>query len=145
MVIGSIYNSPINSSYNKNNDCDLFEHIQKNIRNLSLDNHIIVGGDFNARVGDAKDYFEENQSDIEYLSLPQNYQICKCKKKRTNQDEHKNKYGEKLTELAITSNMKILNGRTIGDLLGKYTYIGYNGASTVDYVLCSEEILNYKS
>ena len=37
--------------------------------------------------------------------------------------------------------MKILNGRILGDLLGKYTYIGYKGVSTVDYVLGSESLL----
>ena len=37
--------------------------------------------------------------------------------------------------------MKILNGRTLGDLMGKYTYVGYNGLSTVDYVLGSENLL----
>ena len=41
--------------------------------------------------------------------------------------------------------MRILNGRTLGDLMGKFTYIGYNGISTVDYVLGSENflMLNY--
>ena len=37
--------------------------------------------------------------------------------------------------------MRILNGRTLGDFLGKFTYIGYNGVSTVDYVLASEFFL----
>ena len=63
------------------------------------------------------------------------------KKLRSNQNQHKNTYGEKLIDLAISSNMKILNGRILGDLMGKYTYIGYNGVSMVDYVLGSETLL----
>ena len=37
--------------------------------------------------------------------------------------------------------MRILNGRTLGDFLGKFKYIGYNGVSTVEYVLASENVL----
>ena len=43
--------------------------------------------------------------------------------------------------MSISTSMRILNGRTIGDLQGKFTYIGYNGFSTIDYVLASENIL----
>ena len=37
--------------------------------------------------------------------------------------------------------MKILNGRTLGDLYGKFTYQTPTGASVVDYVVASEELL----
>ena len=40
--------------------------------------------------------------------------------------------------------MRILNGRTIGDLQGKFTYFGYNGVITIDYVLASENFLTQK-
>ena len=140
-IIGGIYNSPINSSYTKSNDVDIFEKIQDKIMTFPKKDYILVGGDFNARVGNMQDFIEEDEDDLEFLDLPQNYQIDRFKKLRSNQDQHKNTYGHKLIELAISSKMKILNGRTLGDLMGKFTYIGYNGISTVDYVLGSENLL----
>ena len=83
-----------------------------------------------------QDYIDENDEDLALLNLPQNYQIDRYQKPRSNQDQHKNTYGEKLIELAISSRLKFLNGRTLGDLMGKYTYIGYHGISTVD-CLCT--------
>ena len=53
-----------------------------------------------------------------------------------------NSYGGKL--LSITTRMRILNGRTIGDLRGKFTFFGYHGVRTIDYVLASENILTQK-
>ena len=131
-IIGGIYNSPINSSFTKTNDIDIFDKIQDKFLTFSPNDYIMCGGDFNASVGNMQDFIEENDDDVELLNLPQNYQIDRYKKLRSNQDEHKNTYGDKLIELAVTSKMKILNGRILGNLLGKYTYIGYNGISTVD-------------
>ena len=67
--------------------------------------------------------------------------MSQFKKFRCNQDQHKNSFGEKLIDMATSTNLKILNGRTLGDLEGRYTYVGYNGLSTVDYVLGSENLL----
>ena len=78
---------------------------------------------------------------MKLLNFPQNYQVDRYRKLRSNQDQHTNVYGQKLIELSISSKMKILNGRILGDLMGKFTYIGYNGISTVDYVLGSENFL----
>ena len=80
--------------------------------------YVLIGGDFNARVGNMQDYIEENEEDLNFLNLPQNYQFDKYKIPRSNQDQHKNEYGLKLIELALSSNMKILNGRIIGDIMG---------------------------
>ena len=48
---------------------------------------------------------------------------------------------KKLVDLAISPKMRILNGRTLCDFLGKFTYMGYNGVGLVDYVLASENFL----
>jgi hypothetical protein len=37
--------------------------------------------------------------------------------------------------------MRILNGRVIGDLFGKYTCHKQTGSSVVDYIIFSEELL----
>ena len=44
--------------------------------------------------------------------------------------------------LCQESGLRILNGRTIGDLSGKFTCITYNGCSVVDYILVSNDLVN---
>ena len=38
--------------------------------------------------------------------------------------------------------MCIINGRTVGDLIGKYTCHEYNGSSTVDYFIIHTDIID---
>ena len=116
--------------------------IQEKLLTLTQNDFIVLGGDFNARTGNEQDIIDETDDEIELLNLPQNYKISTIKKHRCNKDQHKNSYGDKLIDLATSANLKILNGRTLGDLEGRYTYIGYNGLSTVDYVLASENMLS---
>ena len=108
---------------------------------LPEDDYVILGGDFNARTNKIPDYANENDKDTTFLTLPENYKLDEFTKSRNNQDIHTNTYGEKLIDFAISTKMRILNGRTLGDFLGKFTYIGYNGVSVVDYVLASENFL----
>ena len=44
-----------------------------------------------------------------------------------------NEYGKRLPELCIGIELRILNGRILGDLEGKLTCHKWNGSSTVDY------------
>ena len=42
----------------------------------------------------------------------------------------------------MINNLKILNGRKIGDLIGKYTCHHYNGSSTVDYIITETDLFD---
>ena len=53
-----------------------------------------------------------------------------------------NNSGKHLLNLCKESGLRILNGRTIGDLQGKHTCITYNGCSVIDYMLVSIELLD---
>ena len=108
---------------------------------FSRNDYIIIGGDFNSRTGTLNDYVNESENDSNYIYLPQEYDFDKFTKTRNNQDIHTNLYGEKLINFTISTKMRILNGRTLGDYIEKYTYIGHNGVSVVDYVLASEAFL----
>ena len=108
---------------------------------FSPNDYIIIGGDFNARTGVLPDYIHENPKYINFLNLPDSYNIDKFTKTRNNQDLHINLYGEKLIDFAISTKLRILNGRALGDLMGRFTYIGYNGVSVVDYTLASENFI----
>ena len=52
-----------------------------------------------------------------------------------------NNSGKLLLNLCIEASLKILNGRTVGDLQGKYTCKIYNGCSLVDYTLALTNLM----
>ena len=142
--LGVIYNSPINSSYTKKQTNDFYCELQNKLTTFSSNEYVLIGGDFNARTGMLNDYIDENESDRNFINLPDEYEIDQFTRKRNNQDIHTNSYGEKLIDFSISTKMRILNGRTLGDFQGKITYIGYNGVSTIDYILASESFLMRK-
>ena len=57
---------------------------------------------------------------------------------RYNQDKICNERGESITDLSISSKLRISNGRKTGDSIGYFTCHKYNGSSVVDYCLVSE-------
>ena len=52
-----------------------------------------------------------------------------------------NSRGRNLLEICTALNLRIFNGRIVGDLEGKKTCFHYNGSSVVDYVIGSKAIL----
>jgi hypothetical protein len=54
-----------------------------------------------------------------------------------------NNRGKQLLEFCVTTKLRILNGRVIGDLFGKYTCHKPTGSSVVDYIILSEELLTH--
>ena len=56
---------------------------------------------------------------------------------RQNLDRISNKYGEYLLSLCKSVQLRICNGRKLGDILGAYTCYTPNGQSCVDYCLVS--------
>ena len=50
---------------------------------------------------------------------------------RNSQDKKYNTNDRHLADLFMVNNLKILNGRKIGDLTGKYTCHQYNGSNVV--------------
>lgn len=71
----------------------------------------IVGGDFNARMGEGWGGVNDQGNGIE----------------RTSQDKVKNREGKLVEEWAVEEGWEILNGCTEGEKDGKNTYIGYRG------------------
>jgi len=50
--------------------------------------------------------------------------------------------GKELLDVCIAHQLRVLNGRTLGDLSGNFTCFTPNGASAVDYAIVSESALN---
>ena len=53
---------------------------------------------------------------------------------RKSEDKSTNPYGSEFLSLVLNNNLIILNGRTLGDLSGSFTFIKPNGSSVVDYL-----------
>ena len=76
--------------------------------------------------------------------LPNNYITDSVHVLRNTQvHQNTNNYGKSITELCSDSQLRILNGRTLGDSVGKATYVNYSGVTINDYCICSASFLKY--
>ncbi|VDI81765.1 Hypothetical predicted protein [Mytilus galloprovincialis] len=60
---------------------------------------------------------------------------------RKSRDQKIDQRGKEVLDFCISKQIRILNGRVLGDNFGNFTCYTPNGASVVDYVAVSEEIL----
>ena len=104
-------------------------------------------GDFNSRKGQLDDTPEFNLGAVpftdSFVEEPdfQDTTIHLSSKKLHSMDQTTNKYGRSLTNICISHNLRFLNGRMQGDMLGKFTRHKFNGASTTDYAILSQSLL----
>ena len=61
---------------------------------------------------------------------------------RSSKDKTHNSNSKAFLDLVIAEDLRILNGRTLGDLKGEFTCLKYNGNSVVDYMAVSCDITN---
>ncbi|XP_024874051.1 trichohyalin-like [Temnothorax curvispinosus] len=85
---------------------------------------VLIGGDFNARIGDEGTINWENS----------NREI-----RRKSRDKIKNAEGRTMLELIEEEGWSILNGNMEGDEAGEWTYIGACGNSVIDYGIVNAE------
>ena len=138
--IACVYNSPKNSTYTKSN---VLHFIDKQLAKFSELDQIIIWGDFHSRIGTTTDFIAEDRKDLDFL--PESYELDTLTTHRNNEDVSLNSYGEQLIQFCIASKLRVLNGRTRGDLQGHFTYFGYQDCSTVDLVLASKNIFQTSS
>ena len=112
----------INREDNTQNYEDTYSLLYKQIASFDDNDAILVGGDFNARTGTLKDFIENENNENNYLPVPECFINETFSRSRVNQDKKVNKFGYELRDICIGANLRILNGRTLGDLTGKYTY-----------------------
>lgn len=111
---------------NWRNDFYLLENLMDS---LNPSNFCIVG-DLNARIADFQvidSHFLINSPCISSI--------------RVSQDKVMNDEGRRLKELIENIGGVILNGRTINDTEGSYTYLSNRGNSVIDYCICSVNFL----
>lgn len=134
------YIIPATSFYVDQSEDDILENIEKDIISYSRQGSIVLCGDLNARTGSEPDFILNDTNDI-HLPMYDNYNSDIIQEKRYSYDTKVDSRGKQLLDLCIASKLRILNGRTWGDLNGKYTCIKPMGNSIVDYVIMSENLL----
>ena len=95
---------------------------------------MLLAGDFNARTSNYPDAVNDD-SDIIIPIYSDDSIPC-----RNNLDHTLDSRGKHLLEICIQSQLRILNGRCLGDTLGNFTCHNYNGSSVVDYSIVSENL-----
>lgn len=131
------YIPPQYSTYHVEQNIDFLELIERDISSYKNKGYVLLLGDFNARTASGPDFIAHD--DDNYLPLNEDYKIDNITMRRTSQDTKLCSRGRELLDLCISSRLRILNGRTFGDLTGKFTSYQYNGSSVIDYCLLSEE------
>ena len=126
---------------------DLSEHIfsqlTTEISYFQSLGEVLISGDFNARTGDLTDFIPHDSTTETFSDcpLPLDYSPDPTLP-RSNTDNQTNLHGELLTTLCKTLNLRILNGRFMGDSLGYCTFYNFNGSSCVDYMLATNRVLH---
>ena len=122
-------------------DSDALDAIVRDINSYKNDGSILLCGDLNSRTGSDTDFIINDDDDDGHIPLDPDYIIDAKVTKRESEDSKVDERGKQLNEVCIASRLRILNGRTLGDLLGQFTCQKPTGASVVDYFIASEEIL----
>ena len=137
IYLGTVYLSPPN--YERNNNDDLISEIEAEMLSFSQKGGIIVQGDYNARTGEIQEVVMND--DTTFLPVPEDYEIDSQFFRHSQDSGTVNSRGRNLLEICTALNLRIFNGRIVGDLEGKKTCFHYNGSSVVDYVIGSKAIL----
>lgn len=100
-----------------------WEEVKNKVREIAeekMNESLIIGRDFNARIAG------ENDEEEWYI-------------KRRSKDRVTNSRGREILNLVAEIRGRILNGTTEGDKEGNYTYVGPRGGSVIDYVIVNEK------
>ena len=135
-----LYFSPEYSTYTQSLDYDLFDILEREIVKYQKHGKILIGGDFNARVGTENDFISQDSDN--HLPLFDSYIIDSIPLQRRSYDHVLNTRGKQLLNLCVQCGLRFLNGRMLGDSLGQYTSHQPSGSNVIDYFIASESILS---
>ena len=124
IILINVYDSPETSSYKQrkksngtyNNTLDSLSDF---LTSIKTGTNLIIAGDFNARTGNLNSFTRNNDSPYHNLCNGDFYRKSHpVNINRASKDKKVNERGNKLLEFATEWNIAILNGCTIGDVLG---------------------------
>ena len=129
---GSVY-------YRRRPDTNLFDSLNSDILKFNQLGDVMISGDLNSHVGTKADTFTKNEV-ADHLNLLPGQDFIEISP-RCSMDTKVCAFGNNLLDLCFAHDMCILNGRTIGDTIGDYTFIGYKGNSVIDYTIVNKQLL----
>ena len=86
-------------THTKENECNFLELIGKQLAKFSESDQIIIGGNFNSRIGTNSDFKVEGRIDLDFP--PEGYELDTFTKHRNNKDVSLNSYGKQLIQFCI--------------------------------------------
>lgn len=108
-----------------------FENFEAFLNDLTPSSYCILG-DLNARIGEEQIIDYNNLISFNYIG---DY--------RRSKDKTVNAQGRRLMDLIDNVGGIVLNGRTVGDFNGDFTFSGVMGSSVIDYCIASYDFLDY--
>ena len=109
-----------------------------------MDGNVILGGDLNAKTNTENDFVSDLDDDHSPVNEVFSY-IFDKPLERQNTDNHLvDAHGQQLLNMCKNTQVRILNGRTRGDRMGKFTRHPLSlreTPSTIDYMMADTEIL----
>ena len=131
------------SSYSKTRNVNILEKIESNY--IDGGNNILIMGDLNGKTKNGEDFVRDEADKHSPINVPfytkDNYL------KRENMDDHPiDAEGKIILDLCKSTGLRILNGRTLGDINGQFTRYSTRNTgdkpSVIDYALCSNPLRN---
>ena len=99
-------------------------------------------GDFNARTNTDPYYVDNTEHEALFGLNLDSQQLDTIPKYRNSRDTSSTcQRGNKLIDTYKSQNLTIMEGRKMGDLFGEFTCFRHNVQTTVDYGICSAELL----
>ena len=128
----NIYVPPTDSKVFNSTNIDLYDMLEQDIIHFNNLGKVFVSGDLNGRTSNDLDYFEFDK----YLDHNTFFEHSFNVPMRVNQDRIIDYNGQRLLDICQWTGLLIANGRLLNDHnVGKYTFCGHRGQSTVDYLL----------
>ena len=141
LYIAFVYLPPLNSSYGRRNSKEIMQKLEKQIEYFSCKGKIFICGDLNARIGDYVDIIQKEEEP--YLPTPPDDTFEIVLPRVSHDKSVVNQSGRWLIDRCVDNQLYILNGRTLGDLTGRYTCHTPRGSSTVDYFIASRSLSHF--
>ena len=129
---GSIY-------YTRHPDTNLFDSLNSDISHFGSIGDVLLKGDFNAHTGTLADTLSQSELLDHANILPANDLLDISH--RCSMEAKVCTFGNNLIDMCFAHNMCLLNGRTLGDSCGNYTFFGYESNSVIDYTVVDKQLL----
>ena len=134
----SVYVPPYQSPYYKHKDTNctitLLEDFLLKLYEKGVNAHLIISGDFNARIGEWN-AFDNNDFDVHVFGYENGWDNS-----RKSKDKSTNQFAQIFSDFCTTFQCTPLNGYNKGDPEGEFTFVSTQGNSVVDYFVVSSDL-----